>query len=101
MATVRVEFHRFAEKDYDDAYDWYSERSAGAALRFKDPVNEAVRRIADGPGSFPRISGDYRRVRIQRFPYILVYRPRQSDEIVVVAVAHTSRRPGYWRRRRV
>lgn len=99
MATVKVEFHHLAEKDYDEAYNWYAERSADVALRFKDAVNEAVFRISQAPESFHRISGGYRRIRVQRFRYILVFRQREPDEIVVVAVAHTSRRPGYWRRR--
>ncbi len=75
MTAVKIEFHRLAEKDYDDAYNWYAERSEETALRFKDAVNEAVLRIVEGPESFPRISGDYRRVRVQRFRYILVFRP--------------------------
>jgi plasmid stabilization system protein ParE len=101
MATVKVEFHRLAEKEYDDASNWYAQRSAETALHFKNAVDESVRRIAQSPESFPRISGGYRRIRVQRFRYILVFRPRQPDEMVVVAVAHTSRRPGYWRRRQI
>jgi plasmid stabilization system protein ParE len=39
-----------------------------------------------------------RRVLVPRFPYQVVYR-LMSTEIVIVAVAHLKRRPGYWRRR--
>jgi plasmid stabilization system protein ParE len=99
MATVNVEFHRLADKDYDDAFKYYTERSPGAALRFKEAVDAAVRRIAQAPESLPQYSGLYRWVRVQRFRYILVFRPRGPNDVVVVAVAHTSRRPGYWRRR--
>jgi hypothetical protein len=35
---------------------------------------------------------------VPRFPYRVVYRNR-PDEIVVVAVAHLRRRPGYWKNR--
>jgi plasmid stabilization system protein ParE len=99
MPTVKVEFHRLADKDYDDAFKYYQERSTDTALRFKDAVDAAVRRIAQAPESLPPMSGPYRWVRVQHFRYILVFRPRGPDEMVVVAVAHTSRRPGYWRRR--
>jgi plasmid stabilization system protein ParE len=101
MPTIKVEFHRLALKDYDDAYKWYAERSVETAKRFKEAVDEAILRISQGPESFPLITGSYRWVRVQRFRYFLVFRPRQPNEMVVVAVAHTSRRPGYWRRRRV
>ena len=100
MGKINVEFHRLAMKDYDDAFRYYAERSARTAQRFKDAVDEATRRISERPESFPRMSGPYRWVRVQRFRYILVFRPREPDEMVVVAVTHTSRRPGYWRRRK-
>jgi toxin ParE1/3/4 len=35
---------------------------------------------------------------LNRFPYTVLYRVK-NDEIFVTAVAHHSRRPGYWRRR--
>jgi hypothetical protein len=35
---------------------------------------------------------------LKRFPYDIVVR-ELSEEILVVAVAHHSRRPGYWRDR--
>jgi plasmid stabilization system protein ParE len=100
MPSVKVEFHRLADKEYDGAFKYYAERSPGAALRFKEAVDAAVRRIELGPDLLPRYSGPFRWVRVQRFSYILVFRRRGTEEIVIVAVAHTSRRPGYWRRRK-
>jgi hypothetical protein len=41
----------------------------------------------------------YRWVRTRRFPYILYYRLVDADEVLIVAVAHARRRPGYWLRR--
>ncbi len=35
---------------------------------------------------------------MERFPYILIYQVR-SDTIEFVAIAHTSREPGYWLKR--
>jgi toxin ParE1/3/4 len=100
MAELKVEFHRLADKEYEKAFNYYAERSPEAAQRFKNAVDAAVQRIiSQGPDSLPRYSGQIHWVRVQRFRYILVFRQRGPDEIVVVAVAHTSRRPGYWRRR--
>jgi len=39
-----------------------------------------------------------RRILLRRFPYQIVYRLK-PDGIVVVAVAHLKRRPGYWKSR--
>ncbi|MBI3461482.1 MAG: type II toxin-antitoxin system RelE/ParE family toxin [Planctomycetes bacterium] len=35
---------------------------------------------------------------LPRFPYRIIYEVR-SDEIVILAIAHNRRRPGYWSRR--
>jgi hypothetical protein len=39
-----------------------------------------------------------RRLLVDRFPYALVF-VESETEIRVLAVAHTRRRPGYWRSR--
>ena len=41
------------------------------------------------------VRGSVRRRPIHHFPYSVLYRPN-TDEIVIVAVAHRRRRPGYW-----
>ena len=40
-----------------------------------------------------------RQFQVSGFPYKVAYRIREQD-IYVVAVAHTSRRPDYWKGRR-
>lgn len=48
----------------------------------------------------PGVSGelDAKRLLLRRFPYSIVVR-ESDDEILVIAVAHQHRRPGYWRDR--
>jgi hypothetical protein len=41
---------------------------------------------------------DRRVAVLDRFPFMLPYQI-VGDEVVVLALAHTSRRPGYWSRR--
>jgi hypothetical protein len=36
---------------------------------------------------------------VARFPYSIVYK-EAADKIMIVAIAHQRRRPGYWRRRK-
>jgi hypothetical protein len=40
-----------------------------------------------------------RRILLDRFPYSVIYRA-SADEILIIAVAHLRRRPGYWRHRK-
>ena len=43
--------------------------------------------------------GTTRRFPLRRFPYSIIYEIR-PNEVRVIALAHQSRRPGYWRSRR-
>ncbi len=97
--TVRVRFHRLASQEYVRALRWYARRSPRAAQRFQDAIDEAVRRIAAAPQSWPIFRGPYRWLRAGRFPYIVYYRLVSSTDVLIVAVAHQQRRPGYWVRR--
>ena len=94
-----VEFHDEASVEYDAAFDWYLERSADAALKFDAEVNRAVAQIAHAPKRWASGAHLTRRFLLRRFPYVLVYRERATCIIQILAVAHTSRRPGYWKQR--
>src|SRR5262245_43211695 len=100
MPPVTVIFHRSALREYQDAYRWYARRSPHAAQRFMDAVGRAVQKIAGTPAQWPVYQGPYRWVRTQQFPYLLYYRILDPARELLVAVAHTRRRPGYWLRRR-
>ena len=96
-----VVFHRLASRELSAATAWYSERSVDTQVRFRRSILHAVDRIASDPLAHPNIaSGPYRYVRVRQFPYVLIYRMRTDGVAFVVAVAHTSRRPEYWRRRK-
>ena len=99
MPTMEVIFHRLAAREYRSARDWYAEHSPNVAEQFQIAVDRAVERIGAEPDALPRLGINYRRVRVSRFPYVLVFRGLTPKTVMVVAVAHTSRRPGYWRRR--
>ena len=95
-----VRFHRLAAQEYRFAKSWYRERDASVAGRFRDAVDSAMSRIAAAADSHPVYVEDIRWVRVRRFPYVLVFVRESSDSLLVLAVAHAKRRPGYGRRRR-
>jgi plasmid stabilization system protein ParE len=93
-----VAFLPGARRDFDESFDWYGERSDSAAKRFSESVNDALIRIATHPEQFAAIDSLHRECSLKRFPFRIVYRI-EPEQILVVAVAHASRRPGYWKRR--
>jgi plasmid stabilization system protein ParE len=77
------------------ARQWYESRSAAAAAAFMAELDVALERIEEAPGAWPRYLAATRRYLLRRFPFFVVYRESGAG-VHIVAVAHASRRPGYW-----
>jgi len=99
MPTSAVEFHEEAQAEYDAAFAWYLSRSIDAAIEFDAQVNRAIDLIRIAPETWPVGSFSSRKFLIHKFPYLLIYRIKTPNRIEVIALAHTSRKPGYWRKR--
>ena len=89
-----------AEAELLSAMLFYEDRREGLGQDFYDRVSDAVMAIGREPLRFPVYEGKsssriFRRAPVERFPYIVVYQVR-DDETLIVAVAHSSREPGYW-----
>jgi len=98
MAEAAVDFHPDAVLEGAAAHAWYAERSPAAAVALVTELDAAVEAIVEQPTRWPRYLYGTRRYLLRRFPYAVVYR-EQTGSILVVAIAHGSRRPGYWRDR--
>ena len=98
MGGPRLSFLPGAKIEVDTAKDWYFSRSAAAASDFADEMERAVELILDGPDRWPNHLHGTRRFLLRRFPFLVVYRVL-GDSVLVVAVAHAARKPGYWKRR--
>ncbi|HTW94865.1 MAG TPA: type II toxin-antitoxin system RelE/ParE family toxin [Tepidisphaeraceae bacterium] len=94
-----IELLEAARFELLDATAWYDSH-AGERLgnRFLAAVNASLDRIEMYPTAWPKLSASTRRCRLQQFPYGIVYQIR-PDRILVVAIMHMHRRPGYWRDR--
>jgi toxin ParE1/3/4 len=84
-----------AEAEYAEALSWYAERSVQAANRFDGEFDQALKTIASDPERFPRCDTRHHYYLMRHFPYQIIYRQHQ-DHWVVIAVAHTARKPHYW-----
>lgn len=95
----RLKISEPASHELTEAVAWYEERRRGWGARLFDAVSNALRLIESHPeiGS-PRSGSPARQLKVRGFPYIIAYRVRPT-QVYVVAVAHTSRRPGFWKDR--
>lgn len=96
-------FHRAARREFTEAVSFYETRVAGLGAAFAAEVQHAEGEIARAPARYARWAGtgpglDIRRYVLRDFPYALPY--AVIDQVIIIlAVAHTRRRPGYWLRR--
>ena len=94
-----VELHEEAGAEYDAAFDWYLKRNPDAAIKFDSEFDRALTEIGRAPRRWAVGRFHTRRFLLRRFPFLVIYRERRAGDIQVVAVAHTSRKPGYWKGR--
>jgi len=85
-------------RDLLAAIRYYEAEHSGRGERFAAAVERVRQRIATFTEIAPpllRFEG-YRRVRVVRFPHVVVYRVL-PDRVRIVAIANTHRKPDYWR----
>lgn len=98
VAVKPLEFHPKAVIEGEDAAAWYAERDLQVALLFAEELSATFERIAEAPDRWPRYLHETRRVLLLKFPYFVIYRDEEA-RVVIVAIVHVSRDPGYWRSR--
>lgn len=93
-----VNFHKDVEAEITTAIDWYDAQSEGLGERFLAELNRAVVSIQKNPAAWPEVSFQIRRYVFANFPFSLVY-SELGDSLLVLAVMHNRRKPGYWQYR--
>lgn len=95
---AELEYHPDASDEVADAFDWYSSVNPDAGERFKLELDRAEELVERSPESWGPYFHDTQGFRFRGFPFVMAYIVR-DERIIVIAVAHTRRRPGYWRER--
>ena len=81
-----------------EASVFYEAASVGLGSDFLDDVQRVVDTLREHPELGRAVGKGLRQVLLHRFPFSLIY-STEKDAIIVVAVAHQRRRPGYWKGR--
>ena len=96
MTAIRL--LREAEEELRLAAQFYEEAQPGLGQALIVEVRRAKDLIAAHPLAARTERGEIRVRSIARFPYRIYYRVR-TEEIVVIAIGHRRRRPGFWNAR--
>ena len=92
--TLRPE----AERDIEDAANWYQRQGYDLGYQFLDEVAVTFEAIADRPESYPVVHRGVRRALTRRFPFGIFFHI-DTASIVILAVMHGSRDPRRWQNR--
>ena len=101
MKSIRV--LDSAADEAAEAAAWYERRRVGLGSEFERAIDAALDLLQDEAVPLVPATGaagrrGLKRLILRRFPYDIVVR-ESANELIVVAFAHQSRRPGYWRSR--
>ena len=92
-----------AAEEAAESAAWYERQREGLGFEFQEAIDAALDLLEDEIAPLTPVPGlagkrGAKRLILKRFPYSIIVR-EHGFELVVVAFAHHSRRPGYWRDR--
>ncbi len=86
-------FHEDTSQDYEDAYEWYEKQRENLGEQFLVAVRKKIERIALNPYIFSEKSRKgYREARIDKFPYLIVYKIYKSKNVIFVSPIHHAKK---------
>jgi hypothetical protein len=96
---LKYSFHPAAERELNEAVDYYNESQRGLGLGFAKEIHRTIQNILSFPDAWAPLSAHTRRCLTNRFPYGVIYQITDK-EIFIIAVMHLNKKPGYWKGRK-
>jgi len=93
-----VKFHPDAESEMINAAAYYETQQSDLGRRFLATVQDSINRILFNPRPYPVVELNVRRCLTKTFPFGVLFR-EMPGKIVIVAVMHLHRDPGFWKSR--
>jgi plasmid stabilization system protein ParE len=95
---MKWKFHPGAAEEYLASCRYYAEFGGKLGEAFSQSVEAAIHQIVAQPTAWREVEEDVRRHLLTRFPFGIYY-TIEDGYVLIVAVMHMKRRPGYWRDR--
>ena len=94
----QVRFLSAAEEEMNASARYYENQLAGLGQRFLIEIERAIEAIRTHPDSGTPFVASTRRKLLRHFPFALLYHITPAA-IIIVAIMHQHRKPGYWKQR--
>ncbi|MBK8498861.1 MAG: type II toxin-antitoxin system RelE/ParE family toxin [Flavobacteriales bacterium] len=96
--SFRLEVRDRASNEFIEGYLLYENQRDGLGEEFHDEVQEHFAFLLQRPEGFAKWRGPFKKINLQRFPYIIVFRVVKST-VIIFSVFHSKRDPKGWGRR--
>ncbi len=91
----KVKFAEEASCEFRESVEWYESGAKGFGLRFTDEIDSTIERIRLNPDLYRKVTGNIRRIQVNRFPYSVFY-TTEDDTLVILRIFHNKRNPVQW-----
>jgi plasmid stabilization system protein ParE len=95
---MNYEFHPDAELGLIEEAAYYESEVPGLGSRFAGEVDHVIELLLGNPKIGALVDEELRHFVLRRFPHSIIY-VVFKEKLFIIAVAHGSRNPGYWRSR--
>lgn len=100
---MKIKVSKEAAAELEEAAAWYEEEEVGLGVRLIDAFEHAIQLLREPNPPLTPVLGKAaslgaKKLILHRFPFSLVVL-RYQQMMVVVALAHHAKRPGYWAER--
>ena len=101
--SLRVKISKEAAQELEEAASWYEKEQAGLGSRLITAFENAFKLLKEANPPLMPVQGEAaklgaKRLILHRFPFSVIT-VELNQTIIIVALAHHSRKPGYWNRR--
>jgi plasmid stabilization system protein ParE len=82
-----IEIQIEALRDLRDAFDWYEQQREGLGYEFLAEIETCYQKLVVNPEHYSYLNENFRRVKANRFPYLLIY-DIEDSRVIVNSVRH-------------
>ncbi|MDE1192842.1 MAG: type II toxin-antitoxin system RelE/ParE family toxin [Arachidicoccus sp.] len=90
----RLEIQSEAMLEMQQAYDWYEFQKNNLGNELLNEIENCFQKLEQYPHHYTKLNEYYRRIRTNRFPYLLIFEIEEKTKIIfIISLFHTSRKP--------
>ena len=98
--SSQIILHPAVIEELQESCKWHEDRAAGLGIRFMSFVNKRLKEIAEHPERYAKKKGNYREIKVEVFPYAIIYEVLKKEHIIFVSyIFHAKQNPSLKYRR--